>query len=99
MLNASQRINFLTLSLGSLALSIAAMAAGSDESGPAWSKKGTDFPTACYNKKDWRECKPLQVRSPDGKSVVVVEYRSNSEEPEIKTALVTVFSDGKKLGE
>jgi len=99
MLPASSRFNFSTLSLAGLALSIGAVGAGLDARGPAWSKKGADFPAACYNEKDWGECKPLQVRSPDGKSVVVVGYKNDPEEQDIKEASVTVFSNGKKLGE
>ena len=99
MVAATRRLNFPIFLLVGLAVSVAAAAIGANGNVPTWSKKGTDFPGGCDNKEDWDECKPLEIRSPDHKNVVDLRYAADPYDPGIEVAELTVFSNGKRLGE
>jgi len=61
-----------------------------------WSKKGVAFFAGCGRR--FKECKPLRILSPDGKSVVAVTYATNPEFPDVETASLDVTTLGKVRG-
>jgi hypothetical protein len=63
-----------------------------------WSRKGVDFRAYCGDP-PFKECKPLTVPSPDGKSAVKVIYSVSADNPDIDSAELRVVSRGKVLGE
>ena len=54
-----------------------------------WSKKGVSFRGWC-DADDQKECKPLRIASPDGKSAVVLSYHPLPDDPDIVSASLRV---------
>jgi hypothetical protein len=63
-----------------------------------WSKKGVSFRAWC-DADDRKECKPLRIASPDGKSAVELSYNALADDPEIVSASLRVTTLGRDRGE
>jgi len=62
-----------------------------------WSKKGVSFRAWC-DADDRKECKPLRIASPDGKSVVEVSYNTLPDDHDIVSASLRVTTLGRDRG-
>lgn len=64
---------------------------------PTWAKKGTTFRVGCS--RPFKECRPLRIPSPDGKSIVEISYNTTPDYPDIEVAVLRVTTLGKDVGE
>ncbi len=68
---------------------------------PEWAKKGVSFRAWCDADKpdDLKECQPLRIASPDGKSAVEVGYKPLPENPDADFVSLRVTTAGRNIGE
>ena len=64
---------------------------------PIWSKKAVSFRASC-DADDRKQCKPLRIVSPDGKSAVVLSYNTLPDHPDIVSASLRVRTLGRDRG-
>lgn len=86
----------LTLALALLTSPLVSPAASSAARKPIWSKKGITFFSSCD--RPFKECTPLRIPSPDGKSSIVVTYEASPNFPDIRTASLAVLTNGAVIG-
>jgi hypothetical protein len=65
---------------------------------PIWAKKGVTFSVAC-NSRPFDDCRPLRIPSPDGKSVIDINYDTTPDYPDIEVARLRVVTLGRLVGE
>jgi hypothetical protein len=84
-----------------LAMSVLFLAANSMANPPEWAKKGVSFRAWCDADKpdDLKECQPLRIVSPDGKSAVEVSYKPLPDHPDTHLASLRVTTVGRDIGE
>lgn len=63
---------------------------------PIWSRKGVSFPAWCSPPS--KDCRPLKIPSPNGRSAVEVSYITNPDERRILMATLRVTTLGKFVG-
>jgi hypothetical protein len=70
---------------------------------PTWAKKGLTFPVGCSRAihpiRPIKDCRPLRIPSPDGKSVVEISYNTPADYPDIEIASLRVTRLGRYLGD
>jgi hypothetical protein len=94
----SRRCILHTLCAAAFTTCVMFSVANSRATPPIWAKKAVSFRASC-DVDDRKECSPLRIASPDGKSVVEVSYNTIPDHPDIRLASLRVKTLGRDRGE